>query len=50
MKIIFIEIAESWLKEHYPKDSEEIDPRWSAVFNFALFLDKQNENTKTKSN
>lgn len=36
----YIDIAEKWLKEHYPK-TEIIDIRWSAVLNFALFLEEQ---------
>src|SRR3990167_5002089 len=36
----FILLAEEYLKRHYPNKEEPIDIRWSAVFNFANFLDK----------
>jgi hypothetical protein len=32
------ELAMEWLKKHYP-DKAPIDIRWSAVINFAIFLD-----------
>lgn len=42
------EIAEKWLKEHYPKkelNKYGIDVRYSAVLNFSRYIDrKENEN------
>ena len=40
-------LAEDWLKIHYPDKKEPIDIRYSAVINFAIYLDKLRGVTKT---
>ncbi len=38
---LFIYLAERWLELHYPDRKEPIDIRWSAILNFAKWLDEQ---------
>ena len=40
----FNQIAMEWLKKHYPDKRYPIDIRWSAVINFAIYLDGKKEN------
>jgi len=34
------QLAEQWLEEHYPEKMGNPDMRYSAVFNFARYLDE----------
>lgn len=41
-------IADKWLHDHYPDKKEPVDIRWSAVYNFAKFLDELANQLKKK--
>lgn len=49
-KKIFEYLAMRWLETHYPDKEEPIDIRWLGVINFAIWLDKDwNESNKKGS-